>query len=209
MGPKALFIEHPKDHSNRPKSLGVTYDCLGPDLGELFRKAFVKGLHAPNERPSARDWERALITTWDSLFPCPNPSCTHKWFVFYNPKNPVCPFCGARVSGSIPLLRLRKESKPGQWTLDKTLVIYNGNCLFKWHSLDNVFPDENADRTPQGDCVFRDGRWFFINKNLLSLTSPGGNRVPPNVGVELKDGAQIRLSQESHGRMAEVEIVRI
>src|SRR5208337_2805711 len=49
MGSKALFIEHPTDHSNRPENLKVTYDCLGPYLGDLFVKAFVKGLHSPND----------------------------------------------------------------------------------------------------------------------------------------------------------------
>ena len=46
MGPKALYVENPADHSNRPPDLGVPSETLGAPLNELFKKAFVNGLHA-------------------------------------------------------------------------------------------------------------------------------------------------------------------
>ncbi len=207
MGSKALFIEHPTDRSNKPKDLKIPHSVLGPHLEDLFNRAFVNGLHAPNSRPSAIEWERGLINTWDMLLPCPNGSCSHKWFVMFESKNIKCPFCGTKLKSSVPILKLRKESRPGQWRQDGQLVIYHNISLFKWHAFSGIFPGEDADRTPQAYCVFHQGKWLLINQNLESLTSPGGNRVPTGSAVELKDGALIRLSQEPKGRIAEVQIV--
>jgi len=209
MGSKALFIEHPTDTSNRPKDLKTLCGALGPILNDLFMRAFVKGLHSPNDRPAASEWERGLVKTWDLLHPCPSPACTHKWFVLFNPAKPKCPFCGAKLKGSIPILKLRKQGFPGQWVQDAQLVVYNNSSLFKWHVFDNLFPDENADRTPQAYCVFHEGKWLLINQNLTSLTSARGNRVPPGQAVVLENGAQIRLSQEPKGRIAEVQIIQV
>lgn len=209
MGKKALFIEHPSDHSNRPTDLKVPCSALGPTLNELFMRAFVKGLHSPNDRPAAYEWEKGLVKTFDMLYPCPNSSCTHRWFVLYDQANVKCPFCGAKPKGTVPVLKLRKQGFPGQWVQDAQMVVYNNISLFKWHIYDNIFPDELADRTPQAYCVFYGGQWLLINQNLTSLTSSRGNRVPPGQSVALEPGIQIRLSQEPHGRIAEVQIVQI
>lgn len=212
MGSKALFIEHPTDHSNRPadKELGVTCDVLGPFLKGLFYKAFVDGLlHAPS-RPIAAQWEEALLKTWDFLYPCPNSSCDHKWFVLHDTKPVKCPFCNTRINGVIYKLRLRKETR-GNWHHDGELVIYHGKPICKFHVYDDIHPDEklsDADREPLADCQFVDGRWLFINRKLTSLVSPGGNRVAPNTAIELKPGTCIHLSTEPHGRMAEVDVIQ-
>jgi hypothetical protein len=209
MGAKALFIEDPNDDSNKPKDLKIPYSVLGPHLSDLFTRAFVKGLHAPNDRPSASEWERGLVKTWDMIFPCRNPSCQYKWFILFDQANVRCSFCDTKPQGTIPILRLRKEGRPGQWLLDSQAVIYDGIYLFKWHVFDNVFPGEEADRTPQAYCRFHEGQWILVNQNLTSLTSPGGNRVPQGQAVVLKEGAQIRLAQEPHGRIADVQMLQI
>lgn len=213
MGAKALFIEHPTDTSNRPKDLKIPCSVLGSHMSELFTRAFVNGLHSPNDRPSAHEWERGLIKTWDMIFPCRNASCSHKWFVLHNQTKIQCSFCGTKPQGTIPILRLRKQSRPGQWLLDGQVVVYHDGdralSLFKWHAFDNVFPGEEADRTPQAYCQFHQGQWILVNQNLTSLTSPAGNRVPPGQAVVLKHGSQLRLSQEPHGRIAEVQILQI
>lgn len=208
MGSKALFVEHSSDTSNRPSDLQVPCSVLGPHLSDLFERTFIKGLHAPGSRPAATTWERGLVKTWDMLHPCPNPSCTHAWFVLYYVRNVRCPFCGARPQGTIPILKLRTETKPGQWTPDGQLVVYNGVRLFQWHAFSGRFPGEEADRTPLAYCVFHQGQWLLVNQGLPSLTSPGGNRVPPGQAVALTDGVQIRLSQEPNGRVAEVQLIR-
>lgn len=207
MGSMALYIEHPTDSSNRPQDLEIPAVILGPSLNDLFEKAFVKGLHSPNERPGAIQWERGLIKTWDLLFPCPNPSCSSQWFIVYDTNHVKCPFCQTEAIDPFPFLRLRKESRAGQWTLDGQVVVYNNICLFKWHVFDNIFPSEEADRTPQAYCVFFEGNWLLINQNIKSLTSPKGNLVPPKSAIKLEEGIQFRLSQEPHGRIAEVHML--
>jgi hypothetical protein len=205
MGAKALFVEHPSDQTNRPPDLrGLTAD-LGPHLADLFQRAFVKGLHAPNDRPGAIEWERALIKTWDLMHPCGNPTCQNKWFVVHTPKALTCPFCRTKLASPVPVLKLRKEARPGQWMQDGTVVVYNGLGLFPWHVFDHVFPGEKADRTRQGYVSLYQGKWVLVNEKMASLTSPGGSRVGPGAAVELKPGTPFRLSQEAHGRMAEVE----
>jgi len=201
-------VEHPTDTSNRPQDLKIPYSVLGPLLADLFTRTFVGGLHSPNNRPGAIEWEKGLVKTWDMLYPCANANCSHQWFVLHNLTNVRCPFCGTKPQGTIPVLKLRKEVRQGQWMQDGQLVIYNNISLFPWHVFGNVFPGEEADRTPQAYCVFHQGQWLMINQNLSSLTSPGGNRVPSGQAVALVDGAQIRLSQEPNGRIAEVQIVR-
>lgn len=210
MGSKALFIEHPTDNSNRPKDLKIPCESIGPHLGSLIQRAFIKGLHCPNDRPASIEWERGLITTWDLLYPCPNKSCSYKWFVLYNSSDVSCPFCKTKVKGTIPILKLRTQRKPGQWISENhAVVLYHDFTIFKWHVFDNVFPGEEADKTPQAYCAFHGNRWLLINQNLSSLTSANGNRVPAGHAVELTDGIQIRLSNESHGRIVDVQILKL
>lgn len=209
MGEKALFIEHPTDHSNRPKGLKIVSPSLGLYLADLIERSFIKGLHNPNVRPGATEWERGLIKSWDLLYPCSNRSCTHKWFILYNPNNVKCPFCNTKPSGTIPLLKLLTERRPGEWKSDNQLIVHHNQYLYSWHIYDNIFPGEEADRTnPVAYCVFHQGKWLLINQKLTSLTSPGGNPVQPGQAVELIDGVQIQLAKEPHGRKAEVQIIK-
>jgi hypothetical protein len=47
----------------------------------------VTGLHQPQQRPSANDWETALVKTVDLIQPCLNTDCSQKWYVFDNTHN--------------------------------------------------------------------------------------------------------------------------
>jgi len=210
MGEEALFVEHPSDPSNRPADLTVPYTVLGPYLGELVLRAFVRGLHTPEERPTAMDWERALVKTWDLKIDCQNPGCPSRWFVLRDAAHPQCPFCGTRRTGTVPLLRFRKQWRPGEWQPDgEVLVVHEQLSLFQWHAVGNIFPGEKADRTPQAYCVFHQGRWLLVNQNLPALSSPSGNRVQPGQAVELADGARFQLSEGPHGKMAEVQLLSL
>ena len=71
----------------------IPYTVCGPYLKELFEKTFIDGLHNPNRRPHAGEWEYALKKTVDLMQPCGNSECEQKWFVFDNSTNPECPFC--------------------------------------------------------------------------------------------------------------------
>ncbi|MGL6076678.1 MAG: protein kinase domain-containing protein [Fimbriiglobus sp.] len=206
MASAALYIEHPTDRSNRPADLTATAADFGPPIADLFQRVFVKGLNSPNDRPAAIEWERALVKTWDLLHPCGNAKCTHKWFVVHGPTATTCPFCKTKVPEAIPMLKLRKEARPGQWQPDGTVAIHEaGTAIYGWHVFDNQYPGEKADRTRLGYFAKQDGKWLLVNEGLPSLTSPGGNRVAVGSAIELAVGKSFRLSQDAHGRMAEVE----
>lgn len=211
LGPKALFIENPKDKSNRPKDLNVTIKDLGPVLESLFTRAFVDGLHHPNERPTAMEWEKGLVKTWDLLHPCENPNCAAKWFVLHDPQKPVCPFCGKRVSrDNIVRLHLKSQlrGKAGQWVDAGEVDVYNNMPLFKWHIVTGTFPDEKADRSMLAYVCKYQGQWLFVNYGIQGMTSPSGNLVPVGQAVLLKDGVVFRASNDDKGMLIEVSCGR-
>lgn len=206
-GPKATFIEDPQDSSNRPPDLDLTIQDLGPFLEKLFLRAFVDGLHHPNERPTAMEWEKGLVQTWDLLHPCENPECAAKWFILHDPRRPVCPFCGTRVRRE-NMLRLRLKSqirgRSGQWMSAGELVVYHNMPLFKWHVLADVFPDEKADRELQAYICKYQGQWLMVNQRLQGMTSPSGNLVPVGQAVLLRPGAVFRASGGDRAYLMEV-----
>src|SRR5262249_54674043 len=184
-GKQALFCEHPKDASNRPeKNPYVPCEALGTFLEDLFQRTFVKGLHAPNDRPAATEWVRGLVKTVDLLVPCANAKCLGKWLVARPQQtSPIkCPWCGTMVRRPYPILNLRAERRPGVWMPDGTIVLYNGVVLQKWHTMDNVFPGPETDRKPQAWVSYDEARreWRLCNQELASLTVlPNGLRIAP------------------------------
>lgn len=209
MGANALFIENPSDPSNQPKDLDFSYTVLGPHITALMNKTFVDGLHDPYKRAYSAEWENALNKTWDLLFPCRNPSCTHKWFVLHEGTQGRCPFCGTVVQSSFPILRLRKQTRPGIWMNDGKVVVYDGIYLFGWHAFDNLLPGEEADRTPIGYCSIYQGKWIFVNQALESIMTDSGYLVPKGSAVELKDGQGFTFSNNNHGRRVSVEMSNV
>ncbi len=212
-GKQALFCEHPTDASNRPERPNyVPSEALGPFLHDLFQRAFVKGLHSPNDRPGATEWVRGLVKTVDLLIPCANPKCPGKWLVV-KPQHQgalKCPWpgCNTAVRGSVPVLSLRAERRPGMWMPDGMIVLHNGAVLQKWHTMDNVFPGPDTDRTPQAWITFDKGEWKLCNQHLTSMTVlPTGTRIAPGHFVVLKHGQQVRFGSEEHARMADVQML--
>lgn len=209
MGSQAVFIENPTDKSNRPDDLKVTIHDLGPHLEKIFLQAFVDGLHSPKDRPTAMNWERSLVKTWDLLYPCDNPNCQSKWFILLDANHPVCPFCGTRIHNSeVVKLKLKKElrGKSGQWIHTDDLVVYHNMPLFAWHIYSNVFADEKADRQLQAYIVKHQGQWLLINQRVNGMKSPNGNIVPPGKAILLKNGDHFKMSDDTNGYLAEVVI---
>jgi len=208
LGKEALFCEHPTNPANRPEQTPYhPCTCLGSPLSDLFQRAFVAGLHTPNERPSALEWVRGLVRTWDLMLPCPNGSCWHRSFVLANSRDVRCPFCGARPATPIPLLQLRRERAADQWVVDGQLAAYHNLCLFKWHAFTDVLPGPDADRTPQAYFAWHQGQWILVNQHLDSMTSAAGNPVPPGQAVVLRHGDIFRLAQGGTGRNVLVEML--
>ena len=210
LGPMATFIEHPEDTSNRPSALKTTIKDLGPVMEKLFLRAFVDGLHNPALRPSAMEWERGLVKTWDLLHKCSNPSCEKKWFVLHDINNPVCPFCGTRITDkNIVRFELSSEVRghDGEWRSYSELDVVNNTPLFKWHLYSNVFADEKADKSLQAYVCCHNGEWFLINRNAEGMLSPQGNPVPAGQAIRLIDGTVFRGSRHERGMLIKVRII--
>ena len=219
MGEKALFIEHPTDSSNRPKIDQVSkwalpwadvnklpYTLTGPYLKALFDQAFITGLHQPNLRPNADNWENALLKTTDLMQPCSNKNCEQQWFVFDNTTAPRCPFCGTPVKGSLPVLDLYYEFKPGVWKPENhRLMVYNNQYLFQWHVNRNVIRNEKLtaeQKVPVGYFTFHNNEWVLVNQTLNSLKDvTADNVIAPGTMVTITDGKKLLLSSEDGGRI--------
>ncbi|UUC44696.1 helix-hairpin-helix domain-containing protein [Flavobacterium cerinum] len=224
MGEKALFIEHPTDHSNRPKIDRFSkwdlpwadidklpYTITGPYLTEMFNRAFIEGLHDPMQRPPAEAWEQALLKTVDLIQQCTNSSCSQQWYVFDNSTKPQCPFCKTPHTGTLPMLDFYYEFSPGVWKPEnQRLMVYNNQYVFNWHVNRNVIRNEKLDpkdKKPIGYFTFYEGKWVLVNQKLESLKDLTENKeIPVNSMVELTDGKKLLLSSEEGGKLALITI---
>lgn len=228
MGEKALFAEHPTDRRNRPKASLIEppylpqgdvdklpYTLCGPYLKELFDCAFIHGLHDPKLRPTAADWETALVKTLDLLQPCSNPDCAEKWFVFDNKLRPKCPFCGMPYTRQLPVLNLYWSPKTGTFKPEnQRLMVYDKQSLYMWHVSRLIAPNEKLrpeDKKPVGDFHFHNGHWILINRSLPSMydkTDKNSDRqILPGEAVTLENDKKILLSTENGGRLLVVQLV--
>lgn len=226
MGEKALFIEHPTDSTNRVKVADLVpsqlpqgdpnklpYTICGPYLKELFDKAFIDGLHNPSARPTAQEWEAALVKTADLVQPCQNPNCENHWYVFDNKKSPKCPFCGTEYKGQLPILNFYYSPSHGKFMDEKyRLMIYDKQTLYKWHSNRFVSANEKTsaeDKKPVGDFHFHNGQWILINRRLPDMFDVTEKKaVHINGFVPLTEGRQILLDKSQGGRLVVVQLVK-
>jgi serine/threonine protein kinase len=225
MGEKALFIEHPTDKNNRIKLADaratelpwadvskLPYTIAGPYLSRLFLQAFVAGLHEPSLRPSANDWETALVKTVDLIQPCTNKACEQKWYVFDNSTKPCCPFCGTPHKGKLPILNLYSSRTAGRYLSDEhRLMVYTDQSLFLWHVNNLVAPNErltDAQKKRVGYFVLHKDAWWLVNEGLPDLMDVSTKTLVPVGGkIELKDGLQLVLAKGDGGRLAVVQMV--
>ncbi|SMC28356.1 Protein kinase domain-containing protein [Andreprevotia lacus DSM 23236] len=227
MGERALFVEHPVDKSNRIKIKNVKpselpwadtdkipFTVTGPYLKALFLQAFVNGLHDPAVRPSANDWETALVKTVDLVQPCQSPACEQKWYVFDNSTQPQCPFCGTPFKGKLPVLNLYSSRKEGSYRPDNhRLMVYTNQSMFPWHANNLIVPNEKlADEQKKriGYFVLHNDRWWLVNERMPDLTDVTDEaKRPVAIGekLELKDGQKILFGKGDGGRLAVVQMV--
>ena len=224
MGERALFVEHAQDLSNRirvadarPTELPwvdterMPYTLTGPYLTPLFERAFTDGLRDPGSRPSAEDWEFALVRTADLIQPCANRDCAQGWFVFDNRRAPRCPFCGTPYPGQLPVLNFYSSRQGDSFRPDdQRLMVYTNQSLFEWHVNRHVAPNERlteAQKTRVGYFVFHHGTWWFVNERLPQCRDlSAGREVAAGERVALRDGLQLLLSREAGGRLALVQM---
>jgi serine/threonine protein kinase len=225
MGSKALFIEHPTDKINRPKLSQVKpsylpwadtdklpYTITGPYLRQLFDRAFIDGLHNPSMRPTADEWENALVRSVDLMQPCQNKSCEMKWYVFDNTTTPKCPFCGTPYRGQLPVLNLYSKNPKGMFSFENhRLMVYSNQYIYQWHINKNISPNERltADqKKPVGYFVFHNDKWVLVNQAIPGLKDMDTDQeVPVGQMLEIKDAQKILLSKEEGGRLIIVQMV--
>lgn len=225
MGANALWIEHPADHSNRSdieeardgelpwidaERLSSSKLC-GPILEALFNTAFIEGLHCPNNRPTAEEWERALVQTRDILIPCSNDECYMGHFVFLNTTIVSCPLCSTRYQHSIPVLNFYTKRTGGTFRPENhQMVAIENKEIMSWQTDRFSFDNERLESEKQ-HCVARIERdgdtWSFLNvsgEQMMDATS--NETVTIGQRVELYEGAKILLSKEDGCRLAYVQM---
>lgn len=228
MGERALFVEHPGDASNRTlpekarpaerfwqDTVRLPYTVTGPYLSELFRHAFIDGLHEPAKRPTADEWEQALIKTVDLIQPCENANCDAAWYAFDNSTRPACPFCGTPYRGQLPVINLYSDRGEGRFLPDNhRLMIYRDQSIFPWHVDRTLIPNERLDSRDSrrvGYCIYHKGRWLFVNETLDNLDDLSHHAVKRKIGrgesVVLQDGLRLLIRRGNNARLLVVQLV--
>ena len=138
--------------------------------------------------------------------PCSNKACEQKWFVFDNKKSPRCPFCGTPVKGTLPVLDLYYQFKPGTWRPENhRVMVYNNQYLFEWHVNRNITRNEKLtpeQKVPVGYFTYHNDKWVFVNQKLSSLKDLTDNKdIAPGTMVEITDGKKLSLSADDGGRV--------
>jgi DNA-binding helix-hairpin-helix protein with protein kinase domain len=233
-GARALYREHPTDRRNSAPPRGSRHfysaKFLGPALERLAHRAFVEGLHEPMRRPSAAEWEQALVRTADRLVPCPNQSCDMRTFVFLESNGYNCPWCGQGMRHAmahrqrppvsfpkVPLVRLYRPvpGRGGQFQDEGYVVVaWQGRTLHVWHREPTKTPGPGVESRPLGQIIFERGRWVLANSGFAELQqsqADGGARtpVPSGQSVELRDGMRVMFGALDHCRLGLVQFVPV
>lgn len=225
MGEKALFIEHPTDKSNAVKIKQISpaalpwgdptkipYTITGPYLSKLFEHAFIDGLHDPIKRPTADEWETALVKTIDLIQPCQNKQCEQQWYVFSGKTAPSCPYCGTPYKGKLPILNLYSSRMTGSYRPDDhRLMVWSGQSLFPWHVNRLIAPNERLAENLKkrvGYFILHNDQWWLVNEGIEHLISlPDKTIIATGDKIALKDGTQFVLSREDGGRLVVVQLI--
>ncbi|MBK4617303.1 kinase, partial [Enterobacter hormaechei] len=190
----------------------IPYTIMGPYLTPLFERAFIDGLHDATKRPTADEWESALVKTVDLIQPCQNKACEQKWYVFSGKTKPVCPYCGTPYKGKLPVLNLYSSRKEGSYRPDDhRLMVWSGQSIYAWHVNRLIAPNERTtdlQRKRVGYFVFHNDQWWLVNEGINGLMSlPDKRQIAIGEKIELTNNAQFVLSKEEGGRLVVVQLV--
>jgi hypothetical protein len=229
LGEGAIFISHPSDRSNQPKAIGQGYwpaQLLGEEMESLFVSAFVNGLRHPERRPTAKQWEEAMVRLHDRVVGCVQQRCHERTFPLSAKggllrKERHCPWCGtAFPSAAIPILHLMRPvlsdgrqqrfAPDGNWWIAGT----PGRTLHRWHQFVGELPEPGEDNDAIAS-VHQDhrGRWLLQIETddgpICEVhSSQVGSPLKRGHVIELAEGVQLRLGQPPHGRAIYVQMSR-
>lgn len=207
LGPKALFVENPKDTRNCLLANDyVSINNLGKELKVLFEKAFVDGLHNPQLRPSADSWKTGLSRTFDILQPCANPNCSAGWFILHDTSEPVCPFCKTRAKNFLRLyLKSPVSSKRGHWKDNWIVNLYDGLKLFRWHFFPNCKRGAGADPEVYASIKYSGQGFTLKNERIQYFFKDNGDPIPAGEIVQLTKGLRFRTSYNDMELLLEIQ----
>lgn len=230
LGDKALYIEHPTDRSNRPDTMPITADALTPRLRDLFRQAFIDGLHTPTKRPLPVFWEEALIEMFDRIVPCSNPDCEWRFFVAQEGKPLRCPVCKTYLDfkEQIPFLKLRTPVNDrgtivhrDEGGYSRYIAAWPERPVYGWHADPAIKPVPDIvsglppDTKPRAIIRFdaHDREWYLDNAGLPEMavgvgpsSSIAWQPVPLGSRTPLRPGFQLLLGPHDTSRVAFVEM---
>jgi len=219
-GHEALYIEHPRDRSNRPRQTFVDSSVLGPRFQSLMQQAFISGLHQPTERPQAGKWEEALVRIQDRILPCLNRDCELKYFAFLEGGRLACPWCKTpwRAISTLATLDLYRpvSGRQGQYVQDDySIVAHPDRHLYEWHIHPGRPPGPESDRTPRAGFRYddRNSQWLMVNQSsdkwrLLDETNARKD-IGPNKEFVLKSDIRVLLGEDSGVRLALVRVAKV
>lgn len=147
-GKFACFSEHPRDKRNYFPRIGASfltggfpsYRNLTPHLQYLTEQALIDGLHNPNKRPPAREWERALAEAYDVLYRCRKCKQSILYPYWVEPALRICPFCNARIAPPYPVVLQLLEGNRGQFMTVRSFGQNKATPLI-WDNGTSVFAD--------------------------------------------------------------------
>ena len=151
------------------------------------------------------------MQTQDLLLPCGNNACEEKWFVYRPGESLRCPWCNWEQRDAIPVLEFlyAPAGRRGQYRpTGHRLTGYDQRGLLRSHVFQNVRTGEDGATEVLAYIRHLDSRWVLVNNALTGLQSAAGNRVPIGQACALHDGDELLLSNEEHGRMVMVKMVK-
>lgn len=206
-GDKALYVEHPDDHSNRPsnyafeispeknlsKGFYMSSNSLPSGLRRLFHSTFVENLFVPEKRPTAYDYSLALSHAMDELVLC--PGC--KNYIPYPVDRPrdkrYCPVCGEEcitykvIEMYNPVEKLNYKRTFYRIALNHGYNIYESQVI-------NAFPSEKRSEKEAKIAKVRvSGEKFYIT----NLTSSSWTYSFNNSKGLLHTGASLELRKDT------------
>lgn len=218
-GQYACFSENPHDRRNWTPGIGMplfrngvlSYRSLTPKLQKLTEQALILGLHDPQKRPYAIEWERALAEAYDVMVPCLN--CRQSFFYQHwlqPPGRRQCPFCGSGVRMPFPIvLELKEAAAKGVYNTIRSVVFYHGLPLFSDLIERGQRPpfSRKAAKTPiMGQIVWVSGegvyRLFNGSDTPWQILKGASGTVGRGASVALKPG--LLLSFGTGKRLAQV-----
>jgi len=204
MGAKALFIEHPTDRSNAPgRPIEMPFTRLGPYLARCFTQTFVDGLHAPQRRADAAEWELALYRTLQLVYPMPSG----QWSLI-GPGLPMTSMRGdERVAGPVIVARNLRDTGAALVDEGDVLVLWHHLALHDWHLRVGVLPNERAVREARGYVAQHAGKWWLVNTSETAWHVIDGPTIGRNASLECTPGLTVRIGDERPARVLRFDLL--